>query len=92
MPILCTIGGSSEERLAIEDKSKKERVIKCIHDTSHFGINRTLNLVSSKYYWPGLTNDVKQYVSVEHTYNYLCNLKCMCFQYLCTNLKEQSMA
>ena len=39
-----------------------------IHNTSHFGVNCTLDLVSSKYYWPGLTNDVKQYVSTNTTY------------------------
>ena len=47
----------------VEDVNKRNRVMENIHNSSHFGINRTLDLVSSKYYWPGLTNDVKQYVS-----------------------------
>ena len=51
-----------------------------IHNSSHFGINRTLDLVSSKYYWPGLANDVKQYVSTKCTNTtYLaCVCTCMC--------------
>ena len=51
------------ERLVIEDLSKRQRVISSIHDSGHLGVNRTLDMVSAKYYWPGLTCDVKQYVS-----------------------------
>ncbi len=35
-----------------------------IHDESHVGVNRTLDTISSKYYWPNLTMDVKEYVSI----------------------------
>ena len=54
-----------------------------IHNSSHFGINCTFDLVSSKYYWPGLTNEVKQYVSTTCTNTtYLTSLvsvdACMC--------------
>ena len=48
----------------IEDASRRARILESVHDSSHFGVNRTLDLVASKYYWPGLTKDVKQYVSV----------------------------
>ena len=48
----------------IEDASRRTRILESVHDSSHFGVNRTLDLVASKYYWPGLTKDVKQYVSV----------------------------
>ncbi len=34
-----------------------------VHNASHLGINRTLDMVSARYYWPGLTTDVKNYVS-----------------------------
>ena len=50
-------------RLVVEDGAKRERIISSIHDTSHLGVNRTLDMVTAKYYWPGLTRDVKQYVS-----------------------------
>lgn len=56
--------GVSEERLVVEDVSKRKRIMESIHNSSHLGINRTLDLVSSKYYWPGLAKDVKQYVSL----------------------------
>ena len=65
----CTIGiAELEKRLVIEQVQKRKRVIESIHSSSHFGVNRTLDLVSSRYYWPGLTNDVKQYVSAFSIY------------------------
>ena len=39
----------------MEDRDKRERIIATIHDQSHVGINRTLDMTSSKYYWPGNT-------------------------------------
>ena len=33
-----------------------------VHDSGHLGINRSLDMVASKYYWPGLSKDVKLYV------------------------------
>ena len=56
-------GGKDTERLVVEDQSQRQRVIARIHDTSHLGINRTVDMTASKYYWPGLTCDVKRYVS-----------------------------
>lgn len=50
-------------RLVVEDRDKRERIVATIHDQSHVGVNRTLDMISSKYYWPGLTTDVKEYVS-----------------------------
>ena len=52
------------ERFVVEDKEKRARIISSIHDSSHFGINRTIDMVSAKYYWPGLSLDVRQYVSL----------------------------
>ena len=49
--------------MVIEDVTQRKRIIKSIHDASHMGINRTLDMVSRKYYWPGLTKDVQSYVS-----------------------------
>lgn len=46
----------------IEDVDRREHVIASIHNSNHLGINRTLDMVTAKYYWPGLTRDVKQYV------------------------------
>ena len=53
----------AEGRMVVEDASKRQRILESVHDASHLGINRTLHLVSSKYYWPVLTKDVKDYVS-----------------------------
>ena len=45
----------------IEDPDQRKRIVSSIHDTSHMGLNRTTDIVSGKYYWPGLTSDVKAY-------------------------------
>ena len=52
------------QRLVVEEREKRERIIATIHDPSHVGVNRTLDMIASKYYWPGLTTDVKKYVSI----------------------------
>ena len=49
--------------MVIEDASKRQRILESVHNTSHLGINHTLDMVSSQYYWPGATNDVRAYVS-----------------------------
>ena len=55
---LCFVTNAGHERrLAVEDKESS------IHGPSHMGVNRTPNMITAKYYWPGLTNDVKVYVS-----------------------------
>ena len=35
------------------------------------GLNRTTDMVAGKYYWPGLTNDVKAYVSYNYVYKHI---------------------
>ena len=49
-------------RLVVEDEGKRKRIISAIHDPNHLGVNRTLSMVTTKYYWPGITTDVKDYV------------------------------
>ena len=51
------------ERLVMEDIAQRKRIISSIHDTSHLGVNRTQDMVAGKYYWPGLSNDIRAYVS-----------------------------
>ena len=69
--LLCSvrpkIGTQQQERMVIEDPDQQNRIISSIHDTSHMGLNRTTDMVAVKYYWPGLTNDVKAYVSYSYT-------------------------
>lgn len=46
-------------------KSKRIDVIKECHDnpmSAHFGAFKTTKRILQKYYWPGVSNDVKQYV------------------------------
>ena len=50
------------ERLVIEDLGQRQRIVARVHDSGHLGINRSLDMVASKYYWPGLSKDVKLYV------------------------------
>ena len=47
----------------MEDLHQRKRIIANVHDSSHLGVNRTLDMITAKYYWPGLTQDVKEYVS-----------------------------
>ena len=49
------------EKLVIDDLGQR-RIIARVHDSGHLGINRSLDMVASKYYWPGLSKDVKLYV------------------------------
>ena len=50
------------ERLVNECEEKHKCIVSSIHGSSHLGVNRTLDIMN-KYYWPGLNDDVKQYVS-----------------------------
>ena len=47
----------------IEDPDHLKRIVSSIRDASHMGLNRTTDMVSGKYYWPGLISDVKACVS-----------------------------
>ena len=47
------------ERLVVEDIAQRKQIISAIHDTSHLGVNKTQDMVAGKYYWPGLTNDIR---------------------------------
>ena len=55
------IGALVQERLVVEDPDRRKRIVSSIHDSSYMGLNRTTDMVSAKYYWPGLTSDVKAY-------------------------------
>ena len=51
------------ERLVIEDAPQRERIISSVYDSNHLGINRTMDMIMVKYYWPGMSNDIRLYVS-----------------------------
>lgn len=46
-------------RLVIEDVEKRRRIVRSTHNGSHLGLNRMNYMVASKYYWPGLFNDIQ---------------------------------
>ena len=59
----CTIHMMIEKmKLVVEDVQKRKRILTNAHDSGHLGVNRMLDLVS-KYYWPRLSEEVKEYVS-----------------------------
>lgn len=64
---LCVQQGANAKsvnpRLVVEDFEKRRRIIATSHDLGHFGVHRTNDIISKKYYWPGLFNDVRNYVS-----------------------------
>ncbi len=51
-------GDTANERLAVEDVQQRQRIISSIHDSSHFGVARTTDMVACKYYWPGLSTEI----------------------------------
>lgn len=55
----------NEERLVIEDPKQRARIISSVHDSCHLGLNRTNDVLASKYYWPGMSKDVGSYVSMK---------------------------
>lgn len=57
------IGKENRGRLVIEAVEERERIIKSIHDGNHFGVNRTRDMITSKYYWPGMSKEIQSYVS-----------------------------
>ena len=42
-------GKGDENRLVVEDVTKHCRIISLTHDASHFGVNRTVDVLSNKY-------------------------------------------
>ena len=53
-------------QLCLPDCSLRLRVIDKLHREGHVGRDRTLQLVSSSYYWPSLRRDVERYVQRCH--------------------------
>ncbi len=63
-----SIMGKLGQRLLVLDGTKiivpgisRERLIKLLH-ASHSGITKTMSLASSLYYWPGMTNEITQFI------------------------------
>ena len=49
--------------LVIEDRAQRKLIISNTHDSNHYGINRTKDQISAKYYRPGMSKDIQLYVS-----------------------------
>ena len=47
----------------MEDPVQQKRIISTVYDANHFGIDKNNDMVASKYYWPGLSAEVRSYVS-----------------------------
>ena len=48
---LCFVTNSGHERrLAVEDKEQRVKILSSIHDSSHMGVNRTMDMITAKYY------------------------------------------
>ena len=61
---LCHVHPTYGERLVVP-RSQRAAVIRALHDdqlAGHTGSRRTLRRVQERYFWPGLTKDVKQHV------------------------------
>ena len=51
------------KRLVDKGSCQRNPIVATVHDSCHLGINRTLDMLGTNYYWPRLTKDVKDYVS-----------------------------
>jgi hypothetical protein len=57
------VGEVSESRLFVPEELRQE-VIREIHEGAHgghYGVSATTRIVSKKYYWKGMTSDIKNY-------------------------------
>ena len=66
---VCTSKNKQEERvcLVIKDEKTRRQVIEGCHvgpAGNHEGRDRTQTKIQEKYYWPGVTKDVKNWVSL----------------------------
>ena len=68
-------------RLVVEDSEQRKRIAANTHDGSHFDLNRTNDMIASKYYWPGLFTDMKTYVSFTSLPTYIVVHQVIMFTY-----------
>ena len=40
-------GRKAAEKLVVEDSAQRKRVVVSVHDSSHFGVNQTYDMVAS---------------------------------------------
>ena len=58
----CKLADRDVNQLVLPKASRLE-VLKALHDDmGHFGFDRVWDLVKSRFYWPGMAEDVKSYV------------------------------
>ena len=50
------------ERLVVEDPAQRKKIITTVM-VHHFDMNRTNDMVASKYFWPGLNTKLHCYMS-----------------------------
>ncbi len=53
----------SQPRLVIEDEEEQLRLIASIHNQAHFGRDKTLSQLSTRFYWPNIVKAVSSFVS-----------------------------
>ena len=56
---------TGEKVLIVLPQSQQKDVLRLLHDNvsaGHMGVEKTTNRVRERYYWPGYTKDVKEYV------------------------------
>ena len=49
---MYTLLEKNSERLVVEEEHLRSRIVRSVHDANHLGVNRTRDMISSKYYWP----------------------------------------
>jgi len=58
----CTVSGKTLKQLVLPKASRTE-AMKMLHDDmGHFGRNRMLDLLRTRFFWPGMIDEVKAYV------------------------------
>ena len=65
----------------ILDKEKRRRILKSCHldaTSGHMGVKKTLDRVTERFFWPGVSKDVNNLVSA-----LLRPLSCVCYATTC---------
>ena len=56
----------------VEDVQQRKRILRSVHDESHFGMSRTRSMISSKYYWQGMNKGTESFASYYSLNGYNC--------------------
>lgn len=82
--LYCYDNDDTEDAQLVLPKEERSEILEFYHNqetAGHYGMNRTLHKITSRYYWPGIRKDVEKHVR-----------QCIeCQRYKATNLKPAGL-